>query len=467
MLALTSLTAISPIDGRYGSRLAALRDTFSEFALIKQRVNVEIAWLETLADCALIKEVPALSSDARKYLHNLRDGFSLDDAEHIKTIEKTTNHDVKAVEYFIKEKLQANAELNSISEFVHFACTSEDINNLAYGVMLKTAKEQHLLPATANVIQAIQHLAVHFADQPMLARTHGQPATPTTVGKEMANFAARLQRQYGHLQKSTIRGKFNGAVGNFNAHYAAYPEVDWLQLSRQFVEQFGLEWNSYTTQIEPHDYIAELFAVLINFNNILIDFNRDVWGYISLGYFKQKLIDNEVGSSTMPHKVNPIDFENAEGNLGLANAMMSFLSGQLLTSRWQRDLVDSTLMRTLGTAIAHALLAYENTLKGISKLAINPVVLEYDLAQAWEVLAEPVQTIMRRYGITEPYEKLKALTRGKAIDQSLLEQFVNQLPLPQTVKDQLKQMSPRSYVGLAVTLAKNVNKDDTTSSEAK
>ncbi|MFN7096368.1 MAG: adenylosuccinate lyase [Gammaproteobacteria bacterium] len=456
MLELTSLTAISPIDGRYGNRLAYLRDLFSEFALIKYRVLVEIRWLEMLASCPSINEVPALSKTAQDYLQHLIEHFSLADAERVKAIEKTTNHDVKAIEYFLKEKLQANAELNKISEFVHFACTSEDINNLAYALMLKTAKEKYLLPVTHDVIHAIQDLAERFADQPMLARTHGQPATPTTVGKEMANFAARLQRQYHYLQKTSIRGKINGAVGNFNAHYAAYPEIDWLQLSQQFVEKFGLEWNSYTTQIEPHDYIAELFSVLINFNNILIDFNRDVWGYIALGYFKQRPVANEVGSSTMPHKVNPIDFENSEGNLGLANAMMSFLSSQLLTSRWQRDLVDSTLMRTLGVSFAHSLLAYENTLKGISKLDINPVILEYDLAQAWEVLAEPIQTIMRRYGIAEPYEKLKALTRGKTIDQSLLEQFVDQLALPEPVKQQLKQMSPRSYIGIAPELARKI-----------
>lgn len=458
MLELNSLTAVSPVDGRYGSRLAYLREIFSEFALIKYRVLVEIRWLEMLAGFPAIKEVPPLTKAAHTYLQNILDNFSLADAEQVKTIEKTTNHDVKAIEYFIKDKLKGNPELNKLSEFIHFACTSEDINNLAYALILKSAKENHLLPVTNKVIHAIQDLAERFADQPMLARTHGQPATPTTVGKEMANFAARLQRQYRYLQKTEIRGKFNGAVGNFNAHYAAYPEIDWLQVSRQFVEKFGLAWNSYTTQIEPHDYIAELFAVMINFNNILIDFNRDVWGYISLGYFKQKAVENEVGSSTMPHKVNPIDFENSEGNLGLANAMMSFLNSQLLTSRWQRDLVDSTLMRTLGVSFAHSLLAYDNTLKGISKLAINPVILEYDLAQAWEVLAEPIQTIMRRYGIAEPYEKLKALTRGKAIDQSLLEQFVDQLELPEPVKQQLKQMTPRNYIGLASQLARKVNK---------
>lgn len=460
MLELTSLTAISPIDGRYGDRLAYLRDFFSEFALIKRRVLVEVAWLNMLAKCADIHEVPPLSAAAKHYLQDIVDNFSLNDAERIKTIEKTTNHDVKAVEYFLKEKIASHAELNKINEFIHFACTSEDINNLAYALSLKEVKETYLLPTIAKVINAIQLLATQFATQPMLARTHGQPATPTTVGKEMANFAARLQRQYKQLEKTAICGKFNGAVGNFNAHYAAYPEVDWLSISRQFVEQFALEWNSYTTQIEPHDYIAELFGIMTNINHILIDFNRDAWGYIALGYFSQKQMDNEVGSSTMPHKINPIDFENAEGNLGLANAIMNFLSSQLMTSRWQRDLVDSTLLRTLGVTISHALLAYENTLKGISKIHINPVLLEYDLAQAWEVLAEPIQTIMRRYGIEKPYEKLKDLTRGKAIDQDRLEEFVNKLELPDPVKQQLKQMTPRNYIGLAAQLARDVNKDE-------
>ncbi|NNM58698.1 MAG: adenylosuccinate lyase [Legionellales bacterium] len=457
---LSSLTAISPIDGRYGDRLASLRSIFSEFSLIKKRVLVEIRWLEMLADCPDIEEVPALTTPARDYLNQIYDNFSLSDAERVKAIEKTTNHDVKAVEYFLKEKIADNTELVQIAEFIHFACTSEDINNLAYALILKEAKETLLLPTTKQVIKAIQELAVRFAAQPMLARTHGQPATPTTIGKEMANFAARLQRQYCQLQKVAIRGKFNGAVGNFNAHYAAYPEIDWFVLSRQFVNNLGIEWNAYSTQIEPHDYIAELFNVVSTFNSILIDFNRDVWGYISLGYFKQRMVENEVGSSTMPHKINPIDFENAEGNLGLANAMMHFLSNQLLTSRWQRDLVDSTLMRTLGVAIAHTQLAYENSLKGINKLEINPPVLEYELAQAWEVLAEPIQTIMRRYGIAEPYEKLKALTRGKTIDQDLLREFVDKLALPESVKEKLKQMSPRSYTGLAAKLASNVNKDE-------
>lgn len=456
MLPLSPLTAISSIDGRYASRLAHLREIFSEYALIKHRVIVEIRWLEMLAACPLIKEVPALSPNATTYLTHLIDNFSLADAERVKTIEKTTNHDVKAVEYFIKEKLLDHPELQAIKEFVHFACTSEDINNLAYALILQSAKQQFILPTTQQVIEAITDLAERFADQPMLARTHGQPATPTTIGKEMANFVARLQHQACNLNKTKIYGKFNGAVGNFNAHYAAYPQVDWLGLSQQFVEQFGLVWNPYTTQIEPHDYIAELFSVITHFNLILIDFNRDIWGYIALGYFKQKAIANEVGSSTMPHKVNPIDFENAEGNLGLANSMMNFLSGQLLTSRWQRDLIDSTLMRTLGVAIAHSLLAYESSLKGISKLEINTITLENDLAEAWEVLAEPIQTIMRRYNIEEPYEKLKALTRGRKIDQALLIQFIDGLALPAALKEELKQMSPRAYTGIAAQLAKNI-----------
>jgi adenylosuccinate lyase len=455
---LTTLTAISPLDGRYGERLAALRSVFSEYALIKQRVVVEIRWLEKLAAITAVAEVPALSASAQQFLEKIISQFSVADAAAIKAIEKTTNHDVKAVEYFVKNKLAAHAELAKLCEFIHFACTSEDINNVAYALLLKQAKEEHILPASTKVIHAIQDLATRFADQPMLARTHGQAATPTTVGKEMANFAARLERQYQYLLKTTIRGKFNGAVGNFNAHYAAYPEVNWLQVSQEFVESFGLEWNAYTTQIEPHDYIAELFAVINNFNNILIDFNRDIWGYISLGYFQQKAVEGEVGSSTMPHKVNPIDFENAEGNLGLSNAMMGYLGNQLLNSRWQRDLVDSTLLRNLGSAIAYSLLAYNSTLKGISKLAINPVILEYDLAQSWEVLAEPIQTIMRRYGIAEPYEKLKALTRGKTITQDTLEQFIAELALPEPVKQQLKQLTPRTYIGLAAKLAHDIVK---------
>jgi adenylosuccinate lyase len=454
---LCTLTAISPLDGRYGNRLAELRPIFSEFALIKYRVQVEVLWLEMLSSVSAIKEVPALNAATQQALHTIFKDFTLADAERIKAIEKKTNHDVKAVEYFVKEKMAAHAELTKLQEFVHFACTSEDINNLAYGLILQEAKINYILPKTLEVITSICELAHRFADQPMLARTHGQAATPTTVGKEMANFAARLQRQYTQLQKTIILGKCNGAVGNFNAHYAAYPEIDWQDISRQFVERLGLQWNAYTTQIEPHDYIAELFAVLSNINNILIDFNRDVWGYISLGYFQQKVIADEVGSSTMPHKINPIDFENAEGNLGLANAIMGFLGNQLLTSRWQRDLVDSTLLRNMGVAIAHSLLAYQSTLKGISKLEINQAVLEYDLAQAWEVLAEPIQTIMRRYGIPEPYEKLKALTRGKPIDQGMLEDFVDELSLPDAVKKQLKQLSPRAYTGLAASLAKKVN----------
>jgi adenylosuccinate lyase len=453
MLALNTLTALSPIDGRYGDRLRSLRPLWSEFALIKHRLIIEIKWLITLADHPDIAEVPPLSAPTLEILEGLITHFSMADAERVKAIEQITNHDVKAIEYFLKEKLSAYPELDLIKEFVHFACTSEDINNLAYGLMLQSLQQTQLLPAMADVIQALDELALTYAAQPMLSRTHGQPATPTTMGKEMANFSARLKKQSQAAEGVCVLGKFNGAVGNFNAHYVAYPNINWYETNQAFVEGLGLSWNAYTTQIEPHDYIADLFQSLIHFNQILIDFNRDIWGYISLGYFKQQAINNEVGSSTMPHKINPIDFENAEGNLGIANALAQFLSQQLLTSRWQRDLVDSTLMRTIGVVFAHTLLAYQNILKGISKLSVDAARLNHELDENWAVLAEPVQMVMRRYGIPEPYEKLKAFTRGKIINKAALHDFIDALTLPHSEKQALKHLTPATYLGLATTLA--------------
>ncbi|MDF2939691.1 MAG: Adenylosuccinate lyase [Gammaproteobacteria bacterium] len=451
-----SLQAISPIDGRYGAKLDALRNISSEYGLIYYRVTVELRWLQTLSACPEIAEVPEFTVTANEYLEHLLQSFSLEDAERIKQIEASTNHDVKAVEYFLKEKFIDLPELKKIKEFLHFACTSEDINNLAYGLMLKECREKILLPYCKQTIEAIIHLAHCYSDIPMLSRTHGQPASPTTVGKEMANFAARLKRQYTQIDQCEIMGKMNGAVGNYNAHLAAYPQVNWNKLCEHFIEKLGLSPNSFTTQIEPHDYIAELFQALARFNSILLDFSRDIWGYISLGYFKQKVIANEVGSSTMPHKVNPIDFENAEGNLGLANAILQHLAEKLPISRWQRDLSDSTVLRNLGVGIAHSLIAYQSLLKGISKLEVNIAALEADLDQNWEVLGEAVQTIMRRYGIDEPYEKLKALTRGKKLDAKALRDFIDNLELPAQVKKELKKLSPASYIGNANTQAKSI-----------
>ena len=446
---LSALTAISPVDGRYGNKTAALRDIFSEYGLIKYRVQVEINWLKLLAQCAEIKEVPAFSDEAITRLDSIKDNFNEDDALRIKTIEATTNHDVKAVEYFIKEKIADNKELMAVNEFVHFACTSEDINNLSHGLMLNNARETIILPECQKLLDAIKHLAKTYRDIPLLCRTHGQPATPSTLGKEMANVAARLQRQLNQITSVEIMGKLNGAVGNYNAHLSAYPEINWHQLSEQFVTSLGIKWNAYTTQIEPHDYIAELFDAIARFNTILIDFDRDIWGYISMGHFKQKTIAGEIGSSTMPHKVNPIDFENSEGNLGIANAIMQHLAAKLPLSRWQRDLTDSTVLRNLGVGVAHSLIAYQSTLKGISKLEVNQQHLEEELDNNWEVLAEPIQTVMRRYGIEKPYEKLKELTRGKRINAAQMALFIDGLALPDDVKAQLKQLTPANYIGRA------------------
>jgi len=453
---LTSLNAISPIDGRYGSKTNVLRRSVSEYGLLRMRVIVEVRWLQALANHPQITEVPALSESANAVLNQLADSFSEADAQAIKDIEKTTNHDVKAVEYFIKSKMADNAELAAISEFVHFACTSEDINNLSHALMLREALEEGITPELKNVITAIENLAIEHAEQPMLSRTHGQTASPSTVGKEMANVAARLSRQLKQIEQVEFLGKINGAVGNYNAHLSAYPDVDWQAHAEAFVTSLGLSWNPYTTQIEPHDYIAELYDAISRFNTILIDFDRDVWGYISMGFFKQKTIAGEIGSSTMPHKVNPIDFENSEGNLGIANAIMNHLSAKLPISRWQRDLTDSTVLRNLGVGLAHSLIAYQATLKGISKLEINAPRLEQDLDAAWEVLAEPIQTVMRRYGIESPYEKLKELTRGRTIDQATIEAFVDTLALPEQAKNELKALTPSTYIGNAVAQAKAI-----------
>ena len=453
---LNALTAISPLDGRYRNKSADLADYFSEFALIRYRVLVEVRWLQSLAANSDIPELANFDDAENTLLNDLVDNFGLDDATRVKTIESVTNHDVKAVEYFIKEKLQGHDSLTNRLEFVHFACTSEDINNLAYALMLRNGRNSVMIPVMVELIAALAELATEFADQPMLSRTHGQPASPTTIGKEIANVVHRLKRQLTQFESSPILGKINGAVGNYNAHLSAYPFVDWSVTAQQFVESLGLDWNPYTTQIEPHDYIAEIFDALCRFNTILLDFDRDIWGYISLGYFKQKTVAGEVGSSTMPHKVNPIDFENSEGNLGLSNALMSHMSAKLPISRWQRDLTDSTVLRNIGTGFAYALIAYQATLKGISKLELNKAAVDADVDQCWEVLAEPIQTVMRRYSVPEPYEKLKALTRGKGITEEALSEFVSKLDIPDEAKKELLSLTPRKYTGNASIQAKNI-----------
>jgi adenylosuccinate lyase len=447
---LSALSAISPVDGRYGSKVKALRPIFSEFGLIKYRVTVEVRWLQKLAQTEQIKEVPAFSEQAIAVLNAIVDNFNEEDALRIKTIEATTNHDVKAVEYFLKEQVADNAELNAVTEFIHFACTSEDINNLSHGLMLNDCRKKVLLPELDEILAAIKALAIEYKNIPMMCRTHGQPASPSTLGKEMANVYLRLKRQRQQIADVALLGKINGAVGNYNAHISAYPEVNWHELSQTFVESLGLSWNAFTTQIEPHDYIAELFDAVCRFNTILIDFDRDIWGYIALGHFKQKTIAGEIGSSTMPHKVNPIDFENSEGNLGIANALFTHLAQKLPISRWQRDLTDSTVLRNLGVGFAHGLIAYQATLKGISKLEVNEQNLLNELDKNWEVLAEPVQTVMRRYGIEKPYEKLKDLTRGKRVDGDSMRSFIDNLELPQSAKDSLKALTPASYIGRAI-----------------
>ena len=450
-----ALTAISPIDGRYAGKVEQLRPIFSEYGLIRFRVEVEIRWLQALSKHAGIVEVPTFSKTANDLLNSIIIDFSEADAQRVKDIEKTTNHDVKAIEYFLKEKITGTSELESVSEFIHFACTSEDINNLSYALMLKQGREVIAAQMT-DCTEAIKTIANKTASQSMLSRTHGQSATPTTMGKEFANVAARMLRQNDQLKMVNILGKINGAVGNYNAHSIAYPEINWEDFAKDFVRSLGLHWNAYTTQIEPHDYIAEFFHALSRFNTILLDFDRDIWGYISIGYFKQKTIAGEVGSSTMPHKVNPIDFENSEGNLGLANALFTHISEKLPISRWQRDLTDSTVLRNIGVGIAHTSIAIQATLKGISKLQINTDAIEADLENNWEVLAEPIQTVMRRYGIEKPYEKLKELTRGQHISKNDMRVFINNLDIPGQAKQDLLKLTPRDYTGYAEKLAKEI-----------
>jgi adenylosuccinate lyase len=451
-----SLTALSPLDGRYASKVEPLRPIFSEYGLMHRRVQVEIHWLLALAEHPGIVELPAFSAAAIDKLSAIGEKFSVEDGARIKAIEATTNHDVKAVEYFIKERIGNDAALAQAKEFVHFACTSEDINNLAYALMLRDAREQVLLPAFNQVIARLRELAHVNASLPLLARTHGQTASPTTLGKELANVVARLERQRAQLIAVDIPGKINGAVGNFNAHAIAYPEVNWRELSEGFVEGLGLTFNPYTTQIEPHDGIAEYSDVIRRTNIILIDLARDVWGYISLGYFRQALKAGEVGSSTMPHKVNPIDFENAEGNFGLANALLGHFAEKLPISRWQRDLTDSTVLRALGTAFGHTLVALESLLKGLGKLTVNPERIAADLDNSWEVLAEAVQTVMRRYGLPEPYEQLKALTRGQGITRESMREFIGSLEMPADAKQRLLELTPGTYTGLAGALASDI-----------
>ena len=454
-MSLTTLNALSPLDGRYQTKLDALRPYFSEYALIKHRAWVEVEWLKALAAASELTEIAAFSPATIKELDAAIANFSESDAAQVKAIEARTNHDVKALEYWLKDKFEANAEINKASEFIHFACTSEDINNLSHGLMLKTARDEVMLPFLANLMARLRELATQLADQPMLSRTHGQTASPSTMGKELANVLYRLQRQEKQLKNNEILGKINGAVGNFNAHLAAYPDFDWEQFAERFVRSLGLTYNPMTIQIEPHDYMAELYDSFARINTILIDLNRDIWGYISVGYFKQKVKAGEIGSSTMPHKVNPIDFENSEGNLGLANALLRHMAEKLPISRWQRDLTDSTVLRNMGVAFGYTLLAYDACLRGLNKLEINPEKLAQDLDASWEVLAEPIQTVMRRYGIANPYEQLKELTRGKgSINQASLHAFIQDLAIPAQAKQDLLAMTPASYIGKAVTLAK-------------
>ena len=456
---LSSLTAVSSVDGRYAGRTAALREIFSEYGLIRYRVIVEVRWFQALAASADIPQVATLSDAANEYLNDLISGFDLEAAERVKAIEATTNHDVKAIEYYLKECFAEQNELNESSEFLHFACTSEDINNLSYALMMKDAREQVFLPAYASIDKVLKALVSEHADVPMLSRTHGQTASPTTLGKEFANVVMRLQRQTDLFNEQPILGKINGAVGNFNAHISAYPDVDWPAFAQQFVESLELSWNPWTTQIEPHDWMAESFHTMSRYNTILIDLCRDIWAYISIGYFSQKTVAGEIGSSTMPHKVNPIDFENAEGNLGVANALLSHLAEKLPVSRWQRDLTDSTVLRTIGTAAGHGMIAYASLLKGLSKLQLNQQKLADDLDSSWEVLAEPIQTVMRVYGIENPYEQLKTLTRGKAINAEIMVEFVQTLDIPAAAKQLLLILTPAGYTGNAAEMARSLGQD--------
>jgi adenylosuccinate lyase len=456
-MSLTPLTALSPLDGRYHTKVAALSEYFSEYALIRYRVQVEVEWLKALAAEPAIAEVPPFSRATAKRLSAEVTGFQAQDAEAVKAIETRTNHDVKAIEYWLRERLADAPEVLHVTQFIHFACTSEDINNLCHALMVQQARERVLLPSLDRIIEKVTSLAHGLADLPMLSRTHGQPATPTTLGKEMANFAHRIRRARTRIAAVELTAKINGAVGNYNAHLAAYPEFDWEAFARSFVERFGLTFNPYTTQIEPHDCLAELFDAMAGVNTILLDLDRDMWGYISLGYFKQRLKAGEVGSSTMPHKVNPIDFENSEGNIGLANALFHHLSGKLPVSRWQRDLSDSTVLRNMGVAFGYSLLAWESLLQGLEKLDADPARLKEDLESSWEVLAEPIQTVMRRWGIADPYEQLKALTRGKnRITRETLQAFIRDLGIPEAEKARLLALTPATYTGLAATLAQRI-----------
>ena len=453
---LSHLSALSPLDGRYATKTDALRPILSEAGFMHHRVKVEVAWLIALSEAGFA-ELPPFSKAARALLEGLTSNFTEDDAARIKSIEAVTNHDVKAVEYWLKEKVNDVPELVKASEFIHFACTSEDINNTSHGMMLKTARDEVLLPQLTSVIAKLTELAHQHADLPMMSRTHGQPASPTTLGKEMANVVARLKRASERIAGVQILGKMNGAVGNYNAHLSAYPDIDWAAFSRKVIEgKLGLTFNTHTIQIEPHDYIAELFDAIARTNTILLDLNRDIWGYISIGYFKQHTKAGEIGSSTMPHKVNPIDFENSEGNLGMANAVLKHMSEKLPVSRWQRDLTDSTVLRNIGVGFGYSVLAYDSCLRGLNKLEVNPERLAADLNESWEVLAEPIQTVMRRYGIENPYEQLKELTRGKGITKEALRDFIQGLAIPDDAKKRLLDMTPASYIGLAAKLARDV-----------
>ncbi len=451
-LDLDSLTAVSPVDGRYARHTAGLRRTVSEYGLIRTRCLVEFRWFQHLASVAAISDLPSLTDEQSEAIELAINSFSVEDAEQVKTLEATTNHDVKAVEYLVKDRISAITGLSPYLEFVHFACTSEDINNLSHGLMLQTALDEEILPAMESIVAALGALAKEQASTAMLSRTHGQVASPTTMGKELANVVARLTRQIQQIKETPILGKINGAVGNYNAHLAAYREADWLEISKSFVQSLGLVWNPYTTQIEPHDYIAELFHAIRRFNTILIDLDRDIWSYISIAYFKQKKVEGETGSSTMPHKVNPIDFENSEGNLGLANAVLGHMADKLPVSRWQRDLTDSTVLRNVGVGLAYSLIAYRSTLKGLDKLELNPVALKADLENSWEVLAEPIQTIMRKHGIKEPYETLKELTRGQSLTREGIKTMLDELDLPPAVKQEIESMTPSDYIGSAELL---------------
>jgi len=455
---LSALTAISPVDGRYQNKTDVLRPIFSEYGLFRFRVLVEIEWLKKLSKNPNIKEIESFSASSILLLDNIKNNFSIDDAKQIKKIEKITNHDMKAVEYFIREKIQSDPKLKNVSQFIHFACTSEDINNLSYALMLKDARENILLPKLQKLIIILQEMSDSYASIPMLSRTHGQTASPTTLGKEMAIYVYRALRQMKQFENIELLGKLNGAVGNFNAHFAAYPDINWMSLSKEFIEELGLTWNPYTTQIEPHDYMAEYFHTLARTNTILIDLCRDLWGYISLGYFNLKPIKGEVGSSTMPHKVNPIDFENAEGNFGIADSIFEYLAMKLPTSRWQRDLSDSTVLRNAGVGIAHTIIAFDSTVAGLSKIDINKDVIHEDLEDSWEVLTEPIQTVMRRYNIDNAYEKLKELSRGQKINKEILRNFIEQLDIPDDAKSRLKELNPSNYLGNAEIQAKSIKK---------